>query len=51
MQVKKSKITITLSEEEKNNFKLVNDEPIIFDYASIRGQESSDVEEFLEFEW
>lgn len=40
-----------LSDLHCNNFKLVNDEPIIFDYASMRGQENNDVEEFLKFEW
>ena len=40
-----------LSDLHYKNFKLINNKPIIFDYASIRGQESSDVEEFLEFEW
>lgn len=40
-----------LSDLHYNNFKLVNNEPIIFDYASICEQENNDVEEFLEFEW
>lgn len=40
-----------LSDLHCNNFKLVNDEPIIFDYANFYEQESSDDEEISKFEW
>lgn len=34
-----------------DNFKLVNNKPIIFDYANFDEQESSDDEKLFEFEW